>query len=352
MAEIDGDNTNNTLTGTNGSDTIKGFDGNDSINGGSGNDTLYGGDGDDSITGGGGDDVIVGGRGNDTMAAGSGSPSDTFVIRDGDGNDTITDFDPNEPDIVDFRMDEMNTYQDVLDRMSPFNGGTLITYDNGSTLFLENVRQGDLSATNFTFGTGPVCLHAGTMIDTPYGAVRIEHLCAGDLVLTADHGPQPVRAIVHQVLHFSTACDDGKPIMIKRGALGQGVPVRATIVSPQHRIVLHDAARGGDVFIAAKRLTSGQGMRQMRGRRRAEYHNLLFARHEVIFANGMAVESLLLSAQVLAAAPKLHDAIPQPRPPMTLARAVVKQDPRSAGRNDHLAANGPPVSEHRMPHLQ
>ena len=35
------------------------------------------------------------------------------------------------------------------------------------------------------------CYGAGTLIDTPDGTRRIERLCAGDLVLTADRGPQP-----------------------------------------------------------------------------------------------------------------------------------------------------------------
>mgnify|MGYP001028651871 CR=1 FL=1 len=48
--------------------------------------------GNDIINGGPGGDTIDGGGGNDAMSGGPGL--DTFVYRVGDGNDTITDFDP------------------------------------------------------------------------------------------------------------------------------------------------------------------------------------------------------------------------------------------------------------------
>ena len=52
--------------------------------------TLTGGDGGDRLTGNSGDDLLDGNLGDDTLAGGMGS--DTFVLRAGDGTDTITDF--------------------------------------------------------------------------------------------------------------------------------------------------------------------------------------------------------------------------------------------------------------------
>lgn len=72
------------------------------------------------------------------MSAGNSSPSDTFVIRDGDnGHDRITNFEPGEPDIVRFDMAEMSSFQDVLDRITVSGSDTIITYDNGFTLRLQ-----------------------------------------------------------------------------------------------------------------------------------------------------------------------------------------------------------------------
>lgn len=80
MAEIVGDDRDNTLYGTGRSDTIYGNDGDDTIYGEDGNDVIYGGDGDDDIFGGSGDDILHAGsgtnqlygeRGNDIIFLGS-----------------------------------------------------------------------------------------------------------------------------------------------------------------------------------------------------------------------------------------------------------------------------------------
>ena len=38
-----------------------------------------------------------------------------------------------------------------------------------------------------------LCFAQGTWITTPNGQVPIEELAAGDMVVTMDHGPQPIR---------------------------------------------------------------------------------------------------------------------------------------------------------------
>ncbi|MEJ6399506.1 Hint domain-containing protein [Yoonia sp. 208BN28-4] len=293
MADSDNDDT---IMGTSGSDTLRGGDGNDSIDGGRGNDTIFGDDGDDTISGGAGDDVIVGGRGNDTLSAGQNSTTDTFVIRDGDGNDTITDFDPFEPDIIAFNMSEITSFQDVIDRMSMDGADTVITYDNGSTTRLINVDMADLSSTNFTTFSGPVCLHKGALIATPDGDCPIEDLVPGDMVLTRDHGPQPVAHVLCERFTFLGTDDRAKPILIRAGALGAGMPTSDLVVSPQHRILLHAADDGREILVAATKLTRRRGIRRMAGRRTVVYFNLVLARHEIITANGCPVETMLITA--------------------------------------------------------
>ncbi|MEO1396053.1 MAG: DVUA0089 family protein [Cyanobacteria bacterium J06634_5] len=78
-----------------GDDIIFGSDGNDRIGGKSGNDILSGDAGDDFIWGDDGDDIIMGVTGNDTLVGdnfSNGSGSDLFVFGNGDGTDTILDF--------------------------------------------------------------------------------------------------------------------------------------------------------------------------------------------------------------------------------------------------------------------
>ncbi len=324
MADIEGDENNNSLNGTSGSDNIKGKEGqdtlngsggsdtvsggagNDTIDGGSGNDTVYGGSGDDVVTGGSGDDVIIGGKGDDTLTAGNGSTTDTFVIRDGDGNDTITDFDPYEPDIIRFDMAEMNSYQDVLDRITTDGPDTIITYDDGSTTRLLNVNPSDLSSTNFEFGPEPVCIEAGARIATPVGPRPIECLRQGDLVDTRDNGPQPIAQIIADPIRFRGAADRRKPILIAKGALGAGTPSSDLVLSPQHRVLMIDDEKGTSVLVPAVKLLGFPGIRRMSGRKKARYFNLLLDGHEIVFANGCAVETLLLTAYARARLAKLN----------------------------------------------
>ncbi|MEM9093099.1 MAG: calcium-binding protein [Cyanobacteria bacterium P01_F01_bin.53] len=80
---------------TGGNDIIFGGGGNDRIGGKAGNDILSGDAGDDLIWGDNGDDIIMGMTGNDTLVGDNNSDgvgSDLFVFGNGDGTDTILDF--------------------------------------------------------------------------------------------------------------------------------------------------------------------------------------------------------------------------------------------------------------------
>ncbi len=82
-----------------GDDRLFGLAGNDTLDGGAGRDNLFGSDGYDSLLGGDGQDFLVGGRGDDLLDGGAendllfgGRDVDQFVLREGDGLDTIVDY--------------------------------------------------------------------------------------------------------------------------------------------------------------------------------------------------------------------------------------------------------------------
>ena len=87
------------INGLAGDDQLLGKAGDDVVNGGPDNDLLQGNGGDDRLNGDAGDDMLNGGKGNDVLTGGpgddrlkGGGQTDTFVIRRGDGTDTVIDF--------------------------------------------------------------------------------------------------------------------------------------------------------------------------------------------------------------------------------------------------------------------
>ncbi|MBE9064027.1 hypothetical protein IQ256_24020 [cf. Phormidesmis sp. LEGE 11477] len=91
--DLNNRSTQDTIAG--GDDIIFGGEGSDRIGGKSGNDILSGDAGDDFIWGDDGDDIIMGTAGNDILVGdnfSNGSGSDLFVFGNGDGTDTILDF--------------------------------------------------------------------------------------------------------------------------------------------------------------------------------------------------------------------------------------------------------------------
>lgn len=147
-----------------------------------------------------------------------------------------------------------------------------------------------------------ICLADGALILTPGGQVPVERLRPGDLVLTADHGAQPLRwigrrtvGLAEQSLHPAMG-----PVRIARGALGPELPRRGLWVSRQHRLLVAADAAGPQGLLAACLLPERPGIGPPGRTRALIWHHLLFDRHEVIFAEGIAVESLYLGPRMAA----------------------------------------------------
>jgi hypothetical protein len=146
----------------------------------------------------------------------------------------------------------------------------------------------------------PPCFVPGTLIDTPNGPRTVETLQPGDLVLTRDHGPQPLRWVGRLWL---SAADLGshpkhRPVRIHAGSLGDGLPIRPLVLSPQHRILV-SGWRSELLFGEVEVLVPALAMVGDRADRVADqsngilYLHLLFDGHEIIRAEGAEVESLL-----------------------------------------------------------
>ncbi|MBW4707933.1 Hint domain-containing protein [Roseobacter sp. YSTF-M11] len=120
---------------------------------------------------------------------------------------------------------------------------------------------------------------------------RIEELQPGDPVLTRDDGVQQVRWIGRST---QRAVGDFAPIRIQAGVLNN---TNDLIVSPNHRLFIYQrtdrvGAGRSELLVKARHLVNGQTVTVMQGGF-VDYHQLLFDTHQIIYAEGIAAESML-----------------------------------------------------------
>lgn len=157
-----------------------------------------------------------------------------------------------------------------------------------------DVRLSDLVCIAFT---------TGTLITMAGGAQRpIETLAAGDRVLTRDNGPQPLRLVAKATLR---ALGSFAPVVISAGTLGNESDL---VVAPHHRVFLYRRGekRIGDtseILVQAKHLVDGEHVWRREGGY-VDYYALVFDHHEIVYAEGIPVESLQVSEAVLRLMPE------------------------------------------------
>lgn len=141
------------------------------------------------------------------------------------------------------------------------------------------------------------CYTPGTLIATPRGERPVETLRAGDRVVTRDHGVQPVRWSGRRRLDAGNlaARPHLHPILIARGSLGEGLPERDMLVSPNHRLLVASDRtmlrfEEHEVFVAAKHLVNSGTIRPVVPFG-VTYIHFMCDRHEVVLANGSWSES-------------------------------------------------------------
>ncbi len=133
----------------------------------------------------------------------------------------------------------------------------------------------------------------GTRITLGTGAqVAIEDLKPGDRVLTRDSGVQEITWIGRSTARAVGAM---APILIRAGVLNNAGDL---LVSPDHRLMLYQrsdeiGAGSAEILVRAGDLVNGDSVVVQEGGF-VDYFQLLFDRHHIIYAEGIAAESLLL----------------------------------------------------------
>lgn len=159
-------------------------------------------------------------------------------------------------------------------------------------------RFAEVACVSFTRGTR---ITLGSGLQKP-----IEELEVGDRVLTRDDGVQQVRWIGHSTVR---AVGDFAPIVIRAGTLNNENDL---VVSPDHRLFIYQRADAlgigrSEVLVRARHLLNGDTITRQDGGF-VEYYQLLFDRHQIIYAEGIAAETLLVDTRTRAALPPELDA--------------------------------------------
>ena len=140
---------------------------------------------------------------------------------------------------------------------------------------------------------GVTCFLRGTPIAVPGGWQPVEAIRFGDRVLTLDCGAQPVQAVrmrsvsgpdmqrMRGLRAFSVAPD----------CFGMGHPRRPVFLSRQHRILIDNC--GSPAFAAVHALAALGWIEERALPFGAEFVHLALERHHIIFADGLACETLL-----------------------------------------------------------
>jgi hypothetical protein len=139
----------------------------------------------------------------------------------------------------------------------------------------------------------PICFLKGTHILTDHGQQKIEELRIGDLVATHRGTLEPIKWIGRMSYEKGERKrwqSEVAPVKVEASAIGPGIPSRDLFLSQRHAVF-----DGEGALTPAKYLVNGETLRveAPSDLHRLDYFQLEFEQHEIIFAEGMPVESFL-----------------------------------------------------------
>ncbi len=131
-----------------------------------------------------------------------------------------------------------------------------------------------------------LCFCRGTRIATPHGEAAVEALGVGDMVLTMQGEAMPIRWI-------GTACRplaagariEESPVVVRAGALADGVPVRDLRLTKGHSLFIDS------VLIPVESLVNGRSIAFDDRPQLVEVFHLELDRHAILIADGAPAES-------------------------------------------------------------
>lgn len=172
---------------------------------------------------------------------------------------------------------------------------TLTLTENGVTVGSLNVTGPDLAGATFTIGADPsggydigvACFLPDARVLTDHGEVPVGEIAIGDRVVTLSGEAKPVKWIGRRSYSASMVASAPyvAPVVIRAGALADGLPKRDLHLSPCHAMYIDQ------VLIEAGNLVNGVSIARAEVVDTVEYVNLEFDTHEVIFVEGAPAET-------------------------------------------------------------
>ncbi len=155
-------------------------------------------------------------------------------------------------------------------------------------------RYAEMACVSFTRGTR-ITMASGAQ--TP-----VENLQVGDRVLTRDAGVQELRWVGQST---KRAVGAFAPVQIRAGTLHNTDDL---LVSPDHRLFIYQrsdvvGAGRAEVLVRARHLVNGSSVTRQQGGF-VDYFQLLFDAHRIIYAEGIAAETLLVDTRTRDALPE------------------------------------------------
>ncbi len=150
----------------------------------------------------------------------------------------------------------------------------------------------------------------GTTLMTAQGDQPVDWIGPGDMVMTRDHGFQPVLWVARTIIPASELETRPKlrPIKIAAQSIDAQTPAQDLLLSSEHRILLKspqiELLFGTDeAFAPLKAITNGNDIAQCQPRHDLSYYHVLFQNHEIVLAEGLWVESFFPGKMALASLP-------------------------------------------------
>lgn len=172
------------------------------------------------------------------------------------------------------------------------SGNTLAVYQGNETLNIQFDPAQDLSRARFTLSSAggyaalTLCFLPGTKIATPDGERFVEHLMAGDRVLTANGTIRPIAWIgIGQVLAVRGQRSAATPVIVRKGALADTVPHHDLRVTKGHSFYLDG------VLIPVEFLVNHRSICWDDRAQEVTLYHVELETHDILLANGAPAES-------------------------------------------------------------